>query len=116
MGYPKYMAAGGRHRLRCYQVSTDKHPEALMGIHLTDVGIIRELVLHDQSPEFSFFRRESSKMAFEWLTSEAGYMRVHVTKPQTLVVGLSDSPVGLVAWILEKFHSWRDLQSSLSLD
>lgn len=35
-----------------------KHPEALMGINLTHAGIIRELVLHDQSPEFSSEERE----------------------------------------------------------
>jgi len=30
------------------------------------------------------------------------------TKPQTLAYGLTDSPVGLAAWIVEKFRSWSD--------
>ena len=30
------------------------------------------------------------------------------TKPQTLSYGLTDSPVGLAAWIVEKFRSWSD--------
>jgi pimeloyl-ACP methyl ester carboxylesterase len=33
---------------------------------------------------------------------------VQSTKPQTLAYGLSDSPAGLAAWILEKFRSWSD--------
>lgn len=116
LGYQKFIAAGGDIGSGVTRYLAAKHPEALMGIHLTDVGIIRELLAPDQSPEFSSEEREYSKIASEWLSSESGYMRVQATKPQTLAVGLSDSPVGLAAWILEKFHSWRDLQSSLSLD
>lgn len=45
-----------------------------MGIHLTDLGIIRELLLPDQSPKFSSEELEYSKIASEWLNSEAGYL------------------------------------------
>lgn len=31
---------------------------------------------------------------------------MHSTKPQTLGYALTDSPVGLLAWIVEKFHGW----------
>lgn len=45
---------------------------------------------------------------------------MHSTKPQTLAFALSDSPVGLAAWISEKFRAWSDcdgdLESILSLD
>jgi len=37
-----------------------------------------------------------------------GYQDIQGTKPQTLGYGLNDSPVGLAAWILEKFHAWSD--------
>ena len=39
---------------------------------------------------------------------EAGYALEHGTKPQTLGVALNDSPAGLLAWIVEKFHGWSD--------
>ena len=39
---------------------------------------------------------------------EGGYMMIHSTKPQSLSYGLNDSPVGLAAWITEKFQSWTD--------
>ena len=37
---------------------------------------------------------------------ETGYQQIQGTKPQTLSYGLTDSPTGLAAWILEKFHGW----------
>jgi microsomal epoxide hydrolase len=46
---------------------------------------------------------------------EDGYQRIQQSKPQTLRHGLSDSPVGLMAWIVEKFHSWTDLRGQKDL-
>ena len=37
-----------------------------------------------------------------------GYSELQSTKPQTLGYGLSDSPVGLASWIVEKYHGWSD--------
>jgi pimeloyl-ACP methyl ester carboxylesterase len=37
-----------------------------------------------------------------------GYQKIQGSKPQTLGVGLTDSPAGLCAWIAEKFHAWTD--------
>jgi len=39
---------------------------------------------------------------------ETGYQWIQGTKPQTLAYGLTDSPVGLAAWIVEKFRTWSD--------
>lgn len=40
------------------------------------------------------------------LIKETGYFHIQATKPDTVGYGLSDSPAGLAAYILEKFHSW----------
>ena len=40
--------------------------------------------------------------------TEGAYSMIQSTKPQTLAYGLNDSPVGLAAWIIEKFKSWSD--------
>lgn len=37
----------------------------------------------------------------------SGYMKVQTTRPLTLGYGLNDSPVGQLAWIVEKFHDWN---------
>ena len=43
-----------------------------------------------------------------WTDEERGYSHMHGTKPQTLGYSLNDSPVGLAAWIVEKYRSWCD--------
>ncbi|MBM3491718.1 MAG: hypothetical protein FJX68_14990 [Alphaproteobacteria bacterium] len=42
------------------------------------------------------------------MQQEDAYQHVHATKSQTLAYGLTDSPAGLAAWIVEKFHGWSD--------
>jgi epoxide hydrolase len=39
---------------------------------------------------------------------DSGYSKQQSTRPQTLGYGLTDSPVGQLAWIVEKFWSWMD--------
>ncbi len=43
-----------------------------------------------------------------WQQDEGGYSHIQGTKPQTLSYGLNDSPVGLAAWIVEKYRTWSD--------
>jgi microsomal epoxide hydrolase len=42
---------------------------------------------------------------------EGAYFREQTTKPQTLSYGMMDSPVGVAAWIVEKFHGWSDIRN-----
>ena len=42
-----------------------------------------------------------------------GYFQIQATRPQTLAYGLTDSPVGLLAWIVEKFKEWTDSSRDL---
>jgi microsomal epoxide hydrolase len=44
----------------------------------------------------------------QFLDDDAGYMKLQATRPQTLAYGLTDSPAGQLAWIIEKFHDWTD--------
>jgi pimeloyl-ACP methyl ester carboxylesterase len=41
----------------------------------------------------------------------SGYMKIQATRPQTLAYALTDSPVGQLAWIVEKFKEWTDSAS-----
>ena len=47
-----------------------------------------------------------------WTEEERGYSHIQGTKPQTLGYGLNDSPVGLAAWIVEKYRSWCDCEGN----
>src|SRR2546427_9249715 len=44
-------------------------------------------------------------------TELAGYMLIQSTRPQTLAYALTDSPVGQLAWIVEKFKEWTDSEN-----
>jgi pimeloyl-ACP methyl ester carboxylesterase len=41
---------------------------------------------------------------------DSGYSKQQSTRPQTLGYGLADSPVGQMAWIVEKFYAWTDCE------
>lgn len=48
----------------------------------------------------------------DWIQNRSAYMHVQSTRPQTLAYGLTDSPVGQLAWIVEKFWDWTAAVSS----
>jgi pimeloyl-ACP methyl ester carboxylesterase len=52
--------------------------------------------------------RERLKGRQVFQAEETGYQLIQGTKPQTLGIALNDSPVGLAAWIVEKFRTWCD--------
>src|SRR4030095_10778464 len=49
-------------------------------------------------------------------TEQSGYAMIQITRPQTLAHGLHDSPVGQLAWIVEKFKEWTDPAAELPED
>ncbi len=50
-----------------------------------------------------------AKATLGFLQNEGGYSRQQGTRPQTLAAGLQESPVGMAAWIVEKFAVWSDM-------
>jgi hypothetical protein len=96
------------------------HPELLIGIHLTDIGIIRNLLTSNDEAQLSEEELQYKRSAQAWISNEGAYMSIQSTKPQTLAYGLSDSPAGLAGWIIEKFRAWNgcngDLRQSFSED
>jgi pimeloyl-ACP methyl ester carboxylesterase len=84
-------------------------PQLLLGIHITLLAIPRVLSGQARDAEEERFQRQLA----HWLKEETGYARIMGTKPQTLDYALTDSPVGLAAWIVEKFRSWSDCGGDL---
>lgn len=107
LGYKEYAASGGDmgRGVTCYLAT--HYPKEVKGIHLTDVGLIKELINAEDkelTPDEVFYKHRAN----EWLKSESAYINIQSTKPQTLSYSLSDSPAGMAAWILEKYHDWSD--------
>jgi pimeloyl-ACP methyl ester carboxylesterase len=83
------------------------HPERLIAMHTMMPGFPSPVVGADVRPltpaEHAF-----AELQARWQREEGGYNLIQETRPQTLAYGLHDSPVGLAAWILEKWRSWTD--------
>ena len=79
----------------------------MLGIHLSYVpgGIAPAL---EGAAPLSGAERRMLKARATWDQREGAYEHLHCTKPQTIAYALTDSPVGLAAWIIEKWHGWTD--------
>ena len=47
----------------------------------------------------------------QFIDTGCGYMKIQTTRPRTLSYGLTDSPVGQLAWVIEKFWEWSEARS-----
>jgi pimeloyl-ACP methyl ester carboxylesterase len=105
LGYQRFAAQGGDIGAQIAMRLAVAHPERLYAIHLNFIGALRDGE-HPESPTDE--ERQYLDELHHWMTEETGYQWIQGTKPQTLAYGLTDSPVGLAAWIVEKFRSWSD--------
>jgi pimeloyl-ACP methyl ester carboxylesterase len=105
LGYERYGARGSDLGGATIQQLALARPEELVGVHLS--GIIGTGGV-DPSAELSDAERAFVDATAAMNQAEVAYARLHMTKPQTLGAALNDSPVGLAAWIVEKFRSWGD--------
>ncbi|MBU6444881.1 MAG: alpha/beta hydrolase [Alphaproteobacteria bacterium] len=55
--------------------------------------------------------KEQAAQAAQLFDAEGAYFREQATKPQTLSYAMMDSPVGVCAWIVEKFYGWSDIRT-----
>lgn len=113
LGYHKFAAAGGDIGSGVTKYLAYSHPDSLIGIHLTDIGIIKDLLNSKGKSTLSKEELSYVDNSQNWLSVEGAYISLQSTKPQTLAYGLTDSPVGLAAWIIEKFRSWSDCNGQL---
>jgi microsomal epoxide hydrolase len=106
LGYERFLAQGGDWGafISAYLGMTE--PANVAGVHLNLLPFRREPpgAAEPETPELQAYRQELE----HWLREETGYSAIQQTKPQTLAYALTDSPVGLAAWIVEKFRTWSD--------
>ncbi len=111
LGYQRYAAAGGDGGSPISQLLALNSPALVIGIHLTDIGFQATMNLDPSSltPAEQQYLGAMQQRFFQ----EGGYIMIQSTKPQTLAYGLCDSPVGLAAWIIEKFYGWSDIDGDI---
>lgn len=106
LGYERYAIHGGDGGSPLAQYLAFTQPEAVTGIHLTDIGWHTSMTL-DRSTLSEVEEQYLAELDRQGM-SESGYVMIQGSKPPTLAYGLNDSPVGLAGWIVEKFRAWSD--------
>jgi len=104
LGYKRYGAQGGDWGSAVTTALGAKDPSHCAGIHITLAFNARPKVEGEPTPE------EARALAGikHYREAGSGYANQQATRPQTLGYGLTDSPAGQAAWILEKFWAWTD--------
>ncbi|GLY85639.1 epoxide hydrolase family protein [Actinoallomurus iriomotensis] len=114
LGYHRYGAQGGDWGAAISRELGRTHPEQIIGVHLTLIpgtGASSEPTPEELAaldPAERARTLASWARMREWESERTGYAVVQSTRPQTLAYGLTDSPVGQLAWIVEKFKEWTD--------
>jgi pimeloyl-ACP methyl ester carboxylesterase len=103
-GEARYFVQGGDWGSGIATHMAYRNPDAVLGIHLNMVAIKAADVQPTTTEEEDWLARFTA--SFE---RESGYSNEQGTRPQTLGVAMADSPVGVAAWVLEKFGVWSDL-------
>jgi pimeloyl-ACP methyl ester carboxylesterase len=110
LGYERFAAQGGDWGAFVTSRLGYAHTQRLIGIHLNLMPIPRDpAMIAAPTPEEARYLEELKT----FLREETGYQWIQGTRPQTLAFALTDSPVGVAAWIVEKFRAWSDCGGDL---
>jgi pimeloyl-ACP methyl ester carboxylesterase len=105
LGYERYAAQGGDWGAMVTTAIGIQDPEHCLGIHLN-----MPVAVPDPETMGDMTEQEQKALADlqHYQNEESGYFKEQSTRPQTLGYGLTDSPSGQAAWVLEKFWGWTD--------
>jgi epoxide hydrolase len=105
LGYERYGAVGSDWGTSVSTEIGQRAPEHVVGIHLIPPLAAPDPATLDDLTDAERAALADLERGKEW---ESGYSAEQSTRPQTVGYGLVDSPVGLCAWIVEKFRAWTD--------
>ncbi|TRY81470.1 hypothetical protein DNTS_007231 [Danionella cerebrum] len=122
LGFNQYYIQGGDWGSAITTNMAQLEPKAVKGLHInfappptTSFSMVMSMIMGKQFPKLFGFSEHDVKRLFPCMEKlvvnalkETGYMHIQSTKPDTAGRGLNDSPVGLAAYILEKFSTWTD--------
>jgi pimeloyl-ACP methyl ester carboxylesterase len=105
LGYARYGAHGGDWGSTITEQLARSHAKSVIGIHLTDVPFWHAL----RAPAVTTLAEQQYLAHVRRFQEEQGaYAMIQGRRPQTLADALDDSPLGLAAWLIEKFQRWSD--------
>ena len=115
LGYEHYGAAGGDIGAGVASWLGSIDQEHVVGIHITsdEMGAALSGFLPADVPGLSETEQARLARLRRYEAEGKGYLQIQGTRPQTLAYSLTDSPVGQLAWIAEKFKEWTDPAAEL---
>ncbi len=105
LGYKNYLAQGGDWGATISNWLGYDHSKTCSAIHINCLTM-----RHPGGPQTKEEKDWQIKFDKDQKMQD-GYRTQQATKPQTLSYGMMDSPVGIAAWILEKFYFWSDIKN-----
>jgi epoxide hydrolase len=114
LGYERYVAQGGDWGALVARRLGEAHPGAV-AIHCAMLFAFPET--GDADAMSGVTEAEAARLgaAAQRIAGGTGYMAIQGTRPHSVGFALEDSPVGLAAWILEKFHAWCDTRDGMPI-
>jgi pimeloyl-ACP methyl ester carboxylesterase len=115
LGYDRYGVQGGDVGAFIAPQMGRLAPDHVIGVHLNALVTFPS---GDPADMAGLTEPEQQRMALfqHWQDDLMGYMQLQGTRPQTIAYALTDSPVGQLAWITEKFKDWTDPSAELPED
>jgi epoxide hydrolase len=119
LGYDRYGAQGGDWGAFIAPAVGRADPDHVAGVHVNaaTMGFIPfGPVEPDELATFTDVEKARLARLGRFLSDGSGYFQLQASRPQTLAYGLADSPVGQLAWIVEKFKEWTSSSRELPED
>ena len=108
IGYQRYAIAGGDWGAIINRHLAFNYPDRLIGLH-SNMMLAGPPTDREQRADVTQAEETARAARGAYMQNERAYQQIQGSKPQTLGYGLNDSPAGLAAWIVEKFHGWTDM-------
>ncbi|WP_225724625.1 MULTISPECIES: epoxide hydrolase family protein [unclassified Nocardia] len=107
LGYSRYAVQGGDIGGAVSPEVARSAPDRVIGVHVNGGTNLPPFPLpEDELAELTELERDRIARIAAFMREEFGYIAIQSTRPQALAYGLVDSPVGQLAWIMDKFREW----------
>jgi epoxide hydrolase len=121
LGYDRYGGQGGDIGAGVTGMLANLDPGHVVGVHLnSDPLAVAAVALPPGDQADKAAVTDAHRASLEWMrqfqADGLGYLELQRTRPQTVAYALTDSPVGQLAWIVEKFREWTDPAADLPED
>ncbi|UGT44993.1 epoxide hydrolase [Nocardia yamanashiensis] len=107
LGYERYGVQGGDIGGSVSPEVARTAPDHVIGVHVNGGTNLPPVPFPDSEREgLSELELDRVRRINDFMREEFGYVAIQSTRPQALAYGLVDSPVGQLAWIMDKFREW----------